>query len=218
LGAKAGRWNSGFVTEVAQSFGLRGMPAWGSLALYLVLTPTASMKSLPLSRVYQLLEPGPVVFLTTSRRGRANVMTLSWHMMVEFEPPLVACVVSNRNHSFAALRATKECLIALPALELAPKVVEVGNCSGRTVDKFKRFSLAPVPAKLVAPPLVAECFANLECRVADGRFVNKYCMFVLEVLKAWIDPAQKDPKTIHHHGYGRFAVDGEMIKLKSRMR
>jgi flavin reductase (DIM6/NTAB) family NADH-FMN oxidoreductase RutF len=65
---------------------------------------------------------------------------------------------------------------------------------------------------------VAECFANLECKVADTRFVNKYNLFVLEVVKAWIDPSQKDPKTIHHHGYGKFAVDGEMIKLKSRMR
>ena len=75
--------------------------------------------------------------------------------------------------------------------------MDVGNCSGRTVDKFERFGLTPVPAELVAPPLVAECFANLECRVADGRFVSKYCMFVLEVLKAWTNPAQKDPKTIH---------------------
>ena len=175
------------------------------------------MNNLPLSRVYQLLEPGPVVLLTTARKGRANVMVLSWHLMVEFEPPLVACVVSNRNHSFYAMRATKECVIAIPALELAPKVVEVGNCSGRSVDKFERFGLTAVPAKLVAAPLVAECFANLECRVADTRFVNKYCMFVLEVVKAWTDPGQKDPKTIHHRGYGRFVVDGEMIRLKSRM-
>jgi flavin reductase (DIM6/NTAB) family NADH-FMN oxidoreductase RutF len=176
------------------------------------------MKNLPLSKVYQLLEPGPVVLLTTARKGRANIMTMSWHMMVEFEPPLIACVVSNRNHSFAALWATKECVIAIPALELAPKVVEVGNCSGRNVDKFAKFGLTPVLAKFVAPPLVAECFANLECKVVDARFVSKYSMFVLEVLKAWTDPAQKDPKTIHHHGYGRFVVDGEMIKLKSRMR
>ena len=96
------------------------------------------MKDLPLSKVYQLLEPGPVVLLTTARKGRANVMAMSWHMMVEFEPPLVACVVSNANHSFAALRATKECVIAIPALQLAPKVVQIGNCSGRDVDKFKR--------------------------------------------------------------------------------
>ena len=81
------------------------------------------MKDLALSKVYQLLEPGPVVLLTTAHKGRANVMTNSWHMMVEFQPPLIACVVSNANFSFAALRVTKECVIAIPALELASKVV-----------------------------------------------------------------------------------------------
>ena len=174
------------------------------------------MKDLPLSKVYQLLEPGPVVLLTTARKGHANIMTLSWYMMVEFEPPLIACVVSNANYSFAALRATKECVIAIPALKLAPKVVGVGNCSGRDVDKFKRFRLTPAPGERVAPPLVAECFANFECKVVDTRLVNEFNLFILEVLKAWTDPAQKHPKTIHHHGYGRFAVDGEIIKLKSR--
>ena len=176
------------------------------------------MKNLPLSKVYQLLEPGPVILLTTAHKGRTNIMAMSWHMMVEFEPPLVACVVSNADYSFAALRATKECVIAIPALQLASKVVEVGNCSGRDVDKFERFGLTPVPAELVAPPLLAECFANLECKVADTRLVSKYNLFVLEVLKAWTNPAQQKSKTIHHHGYGRFVVDGETIILKSRMR
>lgn len=176
------------------------------------------MRSLPLSRVYQLLEPGPVVLLTTALRGRANVMTMSWHMMVEFEPPLVACVVSSANHSFAALRASRECVIAVPALKLAQKVADIGNCSGRDVEKFSAFNLTPLPSKRVAPPLVAECFANLECMVADTRLVGRYDLFVLEVLKAWTDPAQKRPKTLHHHGYGRFVVDGRTIKLKSRMR
>jgi flavin reductase (DIM6/NTAB) family NADH-FMN oxidoreductase RutF len=176
------------------------------------------MKNLPLSKVYQLLEPGPVVLLTTAYEGHANIMTLSWHMMVEFEPPLIACLVSNRNHSYAALWATKECVIAIPAVKLARQVVEIGNCSGRNVDKFERFGLTPAPAARVAPPLVAECFANLECKVADTGFVNKYGIFILEVLKAWTDPAQKNPQTLHHHGYGKFVVDGEIIKLKSKMR
>ena len=44
-----------------------------------------------------------MVLLTTARNGRANVMTMSWHMMIEFEPPQIACVVSNANYSFAAL-------------------------------------------------------------------------------------------------------------------
>ncbi len=176
------------------------------------------MKNLPLSKVYQLLEPGPVVLLTTSHKSRANVMTMSWHMMVEFEPPLVACVVSNLNYSFTALRATLECVLAVPAQRLAQKVVNVGNCSGRNLDKFATFGLTPIPSKMVAPPRVAECFANLECKVVDTTLVEKYNLFILEVVKAWKDPSQKNPKMIHHHGYGKFVVDGPAIKLKSKMR
>lgn len=61
-------------------------------------------------------------------------------------------------------------------------------------------------------------YRNLECRVVDTRLVNRYSLFVLEVLKAWTSPAQKNPKTIHHHGYGELAVDGKTIKLQSKMR
>ncbi|KPL26545.1 MAG: flavin reductase [Acidithiobacillales bacterium SM1_46] len=175
-------------------------------------------KALPLARVYQLLEPGPVVMVTTSRRGRANVMTLSWLTMMDFEPPLVGCVLSNRNFSFAALKATKECAINIPTAKLAKQVVGCGNTSGRSVDKFKAFRLTPMPASKITAPLVAECFANLECRVVDASMATKYNFFVLEVLKAWIDPAEKNPRTLHHRGRGVFMVAGRTIKLPSRMK
>jgi flavin reductase (DIM6/NTAB) family NADH-FMN oxidoreductase RutF len=175
------------------------------------------MEELPLSEVYQLLEPGPVVLLTTSQSGRSNVMTMSWHMMVEFVPPLVACVVSSADYSHAALVAEQECVIAIPAVKLAPVVVKVGNSSGRTEDKFKEFALTPRPAEHVSAPLIAECFANLECRVVDMSLVDKYNLFIVEVVKAWTDPEQKQPKTIHHQGYGSFVVDGETITLPSKM-
>ena len=176
------------------------------------------LKGMPLPKVYQVLEPGPVVLLATSHKGRSNLMTVSWHMMVEFEPPMIACIVSSASHSFKALRSKKECVIAVPAVALAPKVVKVGNCSGRDVDKFSSIGLTPLPAEYVTAPLVAECFANLECKVIDTQLVGKFNLFVLEVLKAWRDPKQRKPKTIHHHGYGTFVVDGETIKLKSKMR
>lgn len=176
-----------------------------------------AVKELPLAEVYKLIEPGPVVLLTTAARGRANVMAMSWHMMVEFTPPLIACIVSSADFSFRALRTTKECVIAIPAVALAEKVVAVGNCSGEEVDKFSTVGLTAVPAALVQAPLVAECFANLECRVVETRLVNRFNLFVLEVVKAWRDPAQKAPRTIHHRGYGTFSVDGDELKIASRM-
>ena len=174
------------------------------------------LRSLPLSRVYRLLEPGPVVLLATAHRGRANAMAMSWHTMLEFEPPLVGCVVSNRNHSFTALKATRECVIAIPTVEIAREVVGCGNVSGKRVDKFARFGLTPLPAAEVSPPLVAECYANLECRVVDAALVNKYNFFVLEVVKAWIDPKVRAPRTLHHRGRGEFMVAGRTLRLPSR--
>lgn len=175
------------------------------------------MQQLALDKVYQLLEPGPVVLLTTNHHGHANVMTMSWHMMVEFTPPLIACVVSSGDYSFTALRQTGECVIAIPVAKLAQKVVGIGNCSGRDVDKFARFGLTPRPASRVAAPLIEECFANLECKVTETRLVEDYNLFMLEVIAAWCDPEQKAPKTIHHRGYGSFVVDGETIELESKI-
>ena len=98
-------------------------------------------KTFPLPKVYGLLEPGPVVMVTTVRKGRPNIMTMSWHTMMEFEPPLVGCVISNRNYTFGILKATKECVINIPTVELAGKVVGCGNTSGEKTDKFAVFGL-----------------------------------------------------------------------------
>ena len=173
-------------------------------------------RSLALGKVYGLLEPGPVLLLSTRHKGRANVMAMSWHTMMDFDPPLVGCVVSGRDFSFAALKATRECVLNIPSAELAAKVVACGNSSGRRVDKFAAFALTAAPAKLVGPPLVAECWANLECRVVDASLARKYDLFVLEVVAAWIAPSVRRPRTLHHLGGDRFMVAGETIRLPSR--
>ena len=173
------------------------------------------LKGLPLSEVYKLLEPGPVVLLTTMQKGHPNVMAMSWHMMMEFEPPLVGCIVSGANYSFTALKKTRECVLAIPSADLASKVVKIGNLSGRDIDKFTALGLSTKPARQVAAPLLPDCFANLACKVLDSRWVSRYNLFVLEVVQAWIDPAHRKAKTLHHHGYGAFVVDGDTIRLDS---
>jgi flavin reductase (DIM6/NTAB) family NADH-FMN oxidoreductase RutF len=175
-------------------------------------------KSFSLSKVYGMLEPGPVVLVTTSSKGLANIMAMSWHTMIDFEPPIVGCVISNRNYTFDILKATKECVINIPTVELVEKVVGCGNTSGRKIDKFKVFGFTQKTASHVKAPLIGECYANLECKVVDEKMVARYNLFILEVVKAWIDPAGKDPRTIHHRGRGAFMVAGETIRLPSKMK
>jgi len=181
------------------------------------LKPTKK-RDYPLAKVYGLMETGPTVMITTRHRDQVDIMTQSWHTMLEFEPPLIGCVVSNRNFSFSLLKASKECVVNIPAVDMADAVVGCGNTSGRDIDKFEKFGLNAVPGKLVDAPLIGECYAHLECKVVDTRMVTQYGFFVLEVVKAWIDPKIKDARTLHHQGYGTFMVAGERVHLPSKMR
>ena len=180
--------------------------------------PVRKLKKLPLANVYGHLETGPVILMTTANMGKNNVMTMSWHTMLEFEPPLIGCVVSERNHSFNMLRASGECVIGIPTMEQASVVVKIGNTSGRNMDKFSTFGLATSVASVVKAPLIPECYLNLECRIRNTTLVNKYNFFVLEVLKAWIQPSKNLPRTIHHFGNGVFRVAGKTLRLKSGMK
>lgn len=109
-------------------------------------------------------------------------------------------------------------MINIPTVELAEKVVGIGNASGHDIDKFEIFHILHEPASQVAAPLLIECYANLECQVIDLKMVEKYNMFILEVVKAWIRPTRKRGRMIHHCGNGIFIVDGKLIKLTSKMK
>lgn len=176
-----------------------------------------AFEEMPAWKAYRLLEAGPIVLVTTSDKGRANVMTMGFHMVVQHSPPLIGCVIGPWDHSYEALRRSGECVIAVPTVDLARKVVDIGNCSGAALDKFKRFRLTALTAKEVAAPLIGECLANIECRVADTALVEAYNLFILEAVRIWIDPARKERRTLHHRGDGTFAVDGRIIDLRERM-
>jgi flavin reductase (DIM6/NTAB) family NADH-FMN oxidoreductase RutF len=165
-------------------------------------------KDFPVADVRRFLEPGPVVLVSSAWKGEHDIMTMGWHMILEFEPSLVGCYVWTRNRSFELIRRSKECVLNVPTVELAQAVVRVGNSSGRDVDKFEAFGLTPVPGREVDAPLIEECYANFECRVVDTSLVRKYSLFVLEVVKAHVATSPKNPRTLHYRGHGEFMIAG----------
>lgn len=158
-----------------------------------------------LSKVFTLMEPGPVVLVATSDGKKYNVMTISWTMVVDFTPRF-AITTGAWNYSFKALKKTKECVIAIPTVDMLDLVVGIGTCSGADTDKFARFEITPLPAKVVNAPLIKECMANIECRVVD--IVRRHNIVVLEAVAAHVDPGRKETRTIHAVGDGTFVVDG----------
>lgn len=173
-----------------------------------------ALKELPLARAFLLLEPGPVVLLTTAAGGRSNVMTLSWHMVLDFSPRF-AFVTGDWNHSWKALVRERECVLAVPGVDLARTAVAIGACSGADTDKFAEFGLTPLPAARVKAPLLGECLANIECRVVDH--VRRHDLFVVEAVRAWSNPQRREKRTFHAVGDGTFLADGRRFSLRRLM-
>lgn len=172
------------------------------------------MRELLLNKAFTLMESGPVVLVTTHDGGKDNIMTISWTMVIDFTP-VFAITTGEWNYSFAALRKSRECVIAIPTVDLLDTVVGIGTCSGKDTDKFARFKLTAVPGKVVRAPLIGECLANIECKVID--IVEKHNIVVLEAVAAWIDPVRPERRTVHAVGDGTFIVDGGKIDRREMM-
>ena len=108
------------------------------------------MRQLKMSRVFTLIEPGPVVLVTTCDGNKNNIMTISWTMVLDFTP-MFAITTGAWNYSFGALQKTRECVIAIPTVELLDRVVGIGTCSGADTDKFAKFKLTTMPGKRQGP-------------------------------------------------------------------
>jgi len=172
------------------------------------------VRQLKLSKAFTLMESGPVVLVTTHDGKKDNVMTISWTMVLDFTP-IFAITTGEWNYSFAALRMNRECVIAIPTVDMLDKVVGIGTCSGVDTDKFAKFKLTPVPGKVVRPPLIKECFANIECKVVD--IVKKHNIVVFEAVAAYTDTTRKEKRTVHAVGDGTFIVDGRRIDRRKMM-
>ena len=172
------------------------------------------MKTLPLARAFTLLEPGPVVLVATSDGNKDNVMTVTWTMVLDFAASF-AVTTGPWNHSYAALKKTKECVIAIPTADMLDTVVGVGMCSGKDTDKFAKFGLTRLKAKQVRAPLVKECLANIECRVVD--IVERYNIVVLEGVAAYFDGNRKEKRMLHAVGDGTFVADGRRFDRRKAM-
>jgi flavin reductase (DIM6/NTAB) family NADH-FMN oxidoreductase RutF len=169
---------------------------------------------MPLNRAFTLLEPGPVVLLVTSDGKQHNIATLSWTMVLDFTPRF-AITTGNWNYSFKALKKNRECVIAIPTVDMLDTVVGIGTCSGADTDKFSKFGLTAIPGKKVKAPLIGECIANIECRVVD--IIRKHNIVVLEAVAAYADTDRKEKRTLHAVGDGTFIADGRRLDRRKLM-
>ncbi len=88
-----------------------------------------------------LLEPGPVILITTAWKDQTNIMTMAWQTVLEFTPSLIGLMISSGSHTFELLKKSKECVINIPTAGMIDTIINIGTSTGASIGKFSEFGL-----------------------------------------------------------------------------
>ncbi len=151
------------------------------------------MKELDVASFWGLLRPEVIAWAVAEHEGRRSICPVGWTMRTSVSPPMMAVSVAPSRFTHGLIEGSGAFVLAYPGRDLAGATQYCGSHSGREVDKFAQTHVTALPGRHVAAPVVAECVANLECRVVDRFATGDHAIFVGEVVAAW---AQDRPEAL----------------------
>ena len=149
-----------------------------------------------------MLYPLPAVMVSCGdKKENYNIITIGWTGTICSEPPMLYISVRPSRHSHDIIKRTGEFVVNLTTKKLAYATDLCGVKSGRSVNKFEKLKLTPVPGAQVSAPLIKESPMNIECRVKDVISLGSHDMFIADVLCV-----HADKKYINKKGAFNFAA------------
>jgi flavin reductase (DIM6/NTAB) family NADH-FMN oxidoreductase RutF len=145
----------------------------------------------------RLLEPGPVVLVTTHYRAQPNVMTAAWVIPLSLEPPRIGLAVHPSRLTHELLTKGEFFALNIVTIEYLPALHLCGLLSGRDTDKFTRAQLHPTDALETDVPVLEEAIAQIECGLAARLSLGDHDLFVGEVLAVAADSELFGDRWLH---------------------
>lgn len=170
--------------------------------------------ALDVARIARLVNHGPTVLASCHHEGVLNIITLAWATPVSIDPPMLAIAVSPARFSHHLIARSGQFAVNVPGSRLLPAVWYCGTRSGRDGNKFEGAGLTAAEAAQIDAPLVAECFAHIECRIVDAPTEGDHTVFMGQVVAASVDSEAFDGHlrlagrfhTLHHLGGPQFVT------------
>ena len=90
----------------------------------------------PVSAAARILQGGPVALVTTSDRGKTNVLPIAWLTPLSGRPPLVGIALARERHSVELISHSEQFTLNFPSRALLHHVQYLGSVSGTQLDKL----------------------------------------------------------------------------------
>jgi len=116
------------------------------------------------------------------KKIKDNIITLSWHMPVSFDPPLYAIAVSKQRFSYSLIKESNVFVVNFMPIELKKQVLYCGRNSGEHLDKFKETGFEKQEAEKIDCPAVKQALSHLECEVVNEIEAGDHIIFIGKVL------------------------------------
>ena len=141
-----------------------------------------------------ILNPVPVVLVTSSDGTKDNVFTVAWTGTICSDPAMTYISVRKERFSYDIIKESGEFCINLVPEELAYATDYCGVKSGGKEDKFKSMNLTKEKASVIHAPLIKESPVNIECKVTEIKELGSHDMFLAKVVSVNVDDKYIDEK------------------------
>ncbi len=115
-----------------------------------------------------IVGPRPIGWISTrGQDGSVNLAPYSFFNAFNYRPPLIGFSSNGAKDTLRNARETGEFAWNLATLAQAEQMNATSAASPYGTDEFALAGLTPLPARLIAAPLVGGSPVHFECRVSD---------------------------------------------------
>jgi flavin reductase (DIM6/NTAB) family NADH-FMN oxidoreductase RutF len=158
----------------------------------LIRPAPASVEHRAVTSAARLLLGSPVVLVTTSLRGKHNVMPLAWCAPLSSDPPLIGIAIEQSRHTAEVISQSEEFALNFPSRRLLHHVQYLGGLTGAEIDKFEATQLETFSPTHITAPLIEGCVAWVECEVQQVLPIGDHLLFIGLPVTVQVEPASFD--------------------------
>lgn len=141
-----------------------------------------------------MLNPLPVVLVTSNYKDKTNVFTVAWTGIVCSHPPMLSISIRPQRLSYDYIKNSMEFVVNIPSGNMAKIVDYCGVKSGREIDKIEHFNLTLNESNTISTKSINECPINIECKVNKILQLGSHDMFIADITGVNVDKSLIDEK------------------------
>jgi flavin reductase (DIM6/NTAB) family NADH-FMN oxidoreductase RutF len=171
----------------------------------------------------RLLGGAPVTLITSTYKGKHNVLPVAYAMPVSLRPPLIAVSISPERYSYDIIHKTEEFAINLPTRRLLHHVQFLGSVTGADIDKLELTKLPNFRARRIDTVLLEGCVGWIECSLDEEREAGDHMLLIGRVVAATVEEdaftdhwllSDDDEKPLHYLGANYYGILSEVLEAR----